>query len=330
MSLRSSQAHNLKIMDKNMLSKGGSTDPIFSMLLGEEKQKTTVKKKKLNPEYFEKFSFGMRSNTGKLKVVCDDYDMGSGNDFLGQCEIDLAQLGDRKELRAWYQLGDDDGSIGADIGHVLVAVRWIFNPSRLSPVDQPIDWESPKMEVEDELDEKPNELNILLVRAYGLPVMDKNMFSKGGSSDPLVTFKIGSEKIKSTCKKKNLNPEWEESFQLPVKASEAVLEIFVDDYDMASGNDLMGSFRVPLADLVDRAEHRAWYPLGNDGENGWAVTADIGHVLVALKWVHNPARLSPVDIPVDYSNPPFPELGFDDDVEKAPNELVLILVKVRS
>ncbi|GMH60673.1 hypothetical protein TrST_g7550 [Triparma strigata] len=328
------KAHNLKIMDKNLLSKGGSTDPMFTMVLGEEKQKTKVIKKNLNPEYFEKFTFGMRSNSGKLKIICDDYDMGSGNDFVGMVEVDLSKVGDRKELRSWYQLGDDDGSIGMDIGHVLVAVRWIFNPERLSPVDQPIDWENPKMEVNDEPDEIPNELNIMLIRAYGLPIMDKNMFSKGGSSDPVVSFKLGSEVIKSTVKKKNLNPEWGESFQLPVKSSEAFLEVLVDDYDMASGNDLIGTFKISLAELTDRAEHRAWHPLGNDPDEvegaedrGWEVTADIGHVLLAVKWVHNPERLSPVDIPVDYSNPVFPDIGFVDDVERPPNELVLFLVK---
>jgi Ca2+-dependent lipid-binding protein len=95
------KAYNIKIMDKNLLSKGGSTDPVFSMVLGEESLKTKVIKKNLNPEYNEKFTLGMRSAAGSLKVVCDDYDMGSGNDFVGQCEIPLEGLADRKEVRAW-------------------------------------------------------------------------------------------------------------------------------------------------------------------------------------------------------------------------------------
>ena len=34
-------------------------------------------------------------------------------------------------------------------------------------------------------DKPPNELKVALVRARNLPIMDKNMFSKGGSSDPI-------------------------------------------------------------------------------------------------------------------------------------------------
>jgi Ca2+-dependent lipid-binding protein len=272
----------------------------------------------------------MRSNAGKLLVVCDDYDMGSGNDYIGQVNIDMANLADRKELRAWYPLADKEDKVGADIGHVLISLRWVFNPERLSPVDQPLDWNNPKFDCEDVLDdgqgtpELPNELNIYLIKAYGLQIMDKNMFSKGGSSDPVVSFKIGDEVVKSTVKKKTLAPEWNEKFSLPVKSEEATLEVIVDDYDMASGNDLMGSFKILLADAKDRQEHRAWYPLA--GEDG-VVGADIGHVLLAFKWIHNPNRLSPMDLPPDYSNPPFPDLGFLDDYNKAPNEVQLFLIK---
>lgn len=319
------KAYKLKVMDKNLLSKGGSTDGMFTMFWGEEKHKTKVVKKNLNPEYFEKFSFGMRSNAGKLKVVCDDYDMGSGNDFIGQVNIDMGPLIDRKEHRAWYALADENDVVGADIGHVLVAVKWVFNPARLSPIDQPLDWDNPKFECDDVPDQEiPNELNIFLIRAYGLQVMDKNMFSKGGSSDPVVSFKIGDEVLKSSVKKKTLEPEWNEKFSLPVKSDTAVLDVIVDDYDMASGNDLMGSFKVPLSDLKDRKEHRAWYPMA--GEDG-VVGADIGHVLVALKWIHNPERLSPVDSPVDYNDPVFPDMGFADDYDRSANEIRIFLLK---
>jgi hypothetical protein len=171
--------------------------------------------------------------------------------------------------RLRYALGDTENKVGADIGHVLVAVQWVFNPERLSPVDQPLDWNNPAFECKDEVDEPVlNELNIFLIKAYGLKVMDKNMFSKGGSSDPMVSFTIGDEIMKSTTKKKTLEPVWEEKFQLPVKSTTATLTCTVDDYDMASGNDFMGKFEVPLADLADRQEHRQWYAMCGEGERG--------------------------------------------------------------
>ena len=237
------KAHGLKIMDKNRFSKGGSTDPLFSMVLGEETQKTTVKKKNLDPTYNEKFAFGMRNNAAaKLAIVCDDYDMGSGNDFLGRCEVDLEPLKDREERREWHALGDEGNTVGADIGHVLVGVKWVFNPARVSIVDQPLDWSSPPFECADVVDgdvaSEPakNELNIFLIRAHGLKIMDKNTFSKGGSSDPLVTMTVGDETLKSTAKKKTLEPEWGERFELPVKSEAAVLRVQVDDYDLVGSN----------------------------------------------------------------------------------------------
>ena len=237
--------------------------------------------------------------------------------------VDLAPLDHRQEVRQWYALGDTDNNVGADIGHVLVAVRWVFNPERLSPVDQPLDWNNPAFECVD-VPEEPvlNELNIFLIKAYGLKVMDKNMFSKGGSSDPIVTMTIGDEIMKSTVKKKTLEPEYNEKFTLPIKSKTATLTVQVDDYDLVGDNDFMGKFEVPMEGLADRQEHRQWYPLcSEDGTE----SADVGHVLVAFKWIHNPARLSPVDVPVDMNNPPFEVV--DADFDKAPNELNLFLIK---
>ena len=216
---------------------------------------STVKKKNLNPEYAEEFRFPMRSNAGKLKVTCMDYDMGSGNDLVGAHEIELSELDDRKEHRAWYTLTGEDGK--TEDGHVLLGLKWIFNPELLSPVDQPIDWAEPSFELNDNLDEANlNELNICLIKAYGLKVMDKNMFSKGGSSDPLISFKIGDEVVKSTTKKKTLAPEWSEKFSLPVKSETAKISVTCDDYDMASGNDFMGMFNIDVGDFKDRKEVR--------------------------------------------------------------------------
>ena len=40
-------------------------------------------------------------------------------------------------------------------------------------------------------DKKPNQLKIQLYQARDLLVMDKNLFSKGGSSDPYAVLKLG-------------------------------------------------------------------------------------------------------------------------------------------
>jgi len=102
----------------------------------------------------------MRATTNKfapsslgavLKVVVDDYDMGSGNDFMGQFTIgELGQYEDRKEVRKWFDLKEKDGKEPeGDIGSVLIAFRWVHNPDKVAPIDQPIDLSRPVFDCED-------------------------------------------------------------------------------------------------------------------------------------------------------------------------------------
>lgn len=73
-------------------------------------------------------------------------------------------------------------------------------------------------------------LNVKLVRAIKLLKMDFL-----GTSDPYVKLKLSGEKRpskKSSIKKRNLNPEWNEDFKLIVKDPETqILELHVYDWD---------------------------------------------------------------------------------------------------
>ena len=55
-----------------------------------------------------------------------------------------------------------------------------------------------------------NELRVAVIRARKLPIMDKNLFSKGGSSDPLVHLELEGSilKFKTQVQKKTLEPVW--------------------------------------------------------------------------------------------------------------------------
>ena len=251
-------------------------------------------KKNLNPEWNEVFTFPVKSADAVIKCVVEDYDMASGNDEMGRFDINVGALADRRELRQWYHLAGEDGIVGADIGSVLIGAIWVHNPELVSPVDQPIDWNDPPMEVkhvENERGFPPNQLGVTLVRACGIKVMDKNMFSKGGSSDPMVSFELKETRggvKKSTIKKKDLNPVWKEHFEWRIEQEKLfsdVLVVTVDDYDMASGNDFIGKLEIPLNELNDCVERREWHALG--GED-LVVGADIGSVLLAIRLVHNP------------------------------------------
>ena len=107
------------------------------------------------------------------------------------------------------------------------------------------DWDS---------DKPPNEVKVKLHAARNLPIMDKNLLSKGGSSDPFVQIKCGGDTAKSSTKTKSLNPVWDETHTVGIGSREDVVEIVVMDYDKLSGNDFMGGTNFPLAGVGRRSE----------------------------------------------------------------------------
>ncbi|XP_052189793.1 synaptotagmin-2-like isoform X1 [Diospyros lotus] len=92
-------------------------------------------------------------------------------------------------------------------------------------------------------------LNVKVVRATKLKKKDLL-----GASDPYVKLKLTEDKLpskKTTVKRKNLNPEWNEEFDLVVRdpASQA-LEVDVYDWEQVGKHDMMGVNAVPLKDLT--------------------------------------------------------------------------------
>ena len=108
----------------------------------------------------------------------------------------------------------------------------------------------------------PLRIQIFLVRAAGLPIMDRNLMSKGGSSDPVVTFSCCGEKATSSIKKKDLNPQWAEYHSLLVEEDDAQLLIVVEDYDLMGRASVSGDVRTrvrrwPRVDgICERVPHR--------------------------------------------------------------------------
>ncbi|KAF5733739.1 synaptotagmin-3 isoform X1 [Tripterygium wilfordii] len=88
-------------------------------------------------------------------------------------------------------------------------------------------------------------LHVKVVRAMKLLKMDFL-----GTSDPYVKLSLTGERLparKTTIKKKNLNPEWNEKFKLIVKEPQSqVLRLQVYDWDKVGKHDKLGMQLVPL------------------------------------------------------------------------------------
>ncbi|OIT31322.1 PREDICTED: synaptotagmin-3 [Nicotiana attenuata] len=88
-------------------------------------------------------------------------------------------------------------------------------------------------------------LHVKVVRAMKLLKMDLL-----GLSDPYVKLSLSGDSLpsrKTSIKKKNLNPEWNESFKLTVKDPQSqILHLDVIDWDKVGAHDRLGSQLLPL------------------------------------------------------------------------------------
>ncbi|XP_045470133.1 multiple C2 and transmembrane domain-containing protein isoform X3 [Harmonia axyridis] len=89
------------------------------------------------------------------------------------------------------------------------------------------------------------QLKVHLRRGLRLTAMDKN-----GLSDPYVKFKVsGNLLYKSKTISRDLNPNWDEHFTVPIEDPFNPLQIKVFDYDWGMQDDFMGSALLDLTSL---------------------------------------------------------------------------------
>ncbi|GMH86935.1 hypothetical protein TL16_g10698 [Triparma laevis f. inornata] len=276
------KAKYIEAMDKSMFS--GVKLPSLGM--GKKKKKDKEK---------EAAGEGGGDPTGAVTLELRDSDMLT-SEFMGKISIPMASLKARTEVRQWYDLLNKDSVVDKDRGKLLVALRWVYNPSILSEAEA-VDKNDmgPPMEIEpeDKAVKPANRVWVFLIRARGLQVMDKNMFSSGGSSDPVVTLSFDEEKKKSKTVKKNLNPVWMERFyfdRVLSTISKNLVTLTIEDYDL-DGNDFMGKVTIPLVTLKDRKEMRIWMKLEN--EKGTNDGKERGEILLAARWVYDPKAKPP-------------------------------------
>ncbi|XP_047238442.1 rabphilin-3A-like isoform X3 [Girardinichthys multiradiatus] len=95
---------HLAAMDAN-----GYSDPYVKICLKPDmgkkgKCKTQIKKRTLNPEFNEEFSFDIKHSELAKKILdisVWDYDIGKSNDYIGGCQLGITAKGER--LKHWYE-----------------------------------------------------------------------------------------------------------------------------------------------------------------------------------------------------------------------------------
>ncbi|MGH0183796.1 UNVERIFIED_CONTAM: hypothetical protein FKN15_013203 [Acipenser sinensis] len=134
------------------------------------------------------------------------------------------------------------------------------------------------------LDERGDSLTVLPSRvSYVLTInlkQGRNLVirDRSGTSDPYVKFKLdGKTLYKSKVVYKNLNPEWNESFSVPVRNLDQKMYIKVYDRDLTT-DDFMGSTDITLSDLeLDRTVEKV-LPLNDPN----SLEEDMGGIVLDL------------------------------------------------
>jgi len=158
-------------------------------------------------------------------------------------------------------------------------------------------------------------LTLEVVAAKGLEAMDT-----GGSSDPYTIVQVGpksngppvsffaKETRKTKVIKKNLNPEWDQSFELVVNDVNDTLKVSVWDRDLMDADDLIGETMIPLQDVVDQEVPQKWYTLHNESR----VT---GEIMLGIK-LPKPENPPEKRIVIEWASPEEEEDGVSAAQEK--------------
>uniref|UniRef100_A0A671Y793 Extended synaptotagmin 1 n=1 Tax=Sparus aurata TaxID=8175 RepID=A0A671Y793_SPAAU len=118
-------------------------------------------------------------------------------------------------------------------------------------------------------------LRIHLLEAQNLVAKDNIMMMKG-KSDPYVKINIGAVAFKSHVIKENLNPTWNEMYEV-VLCGNSVQEIKFEAFDKdLDSDDFLGRFSVKLNEVIRSQYTDQWYTL-NDVKSG--------RVHLVLEWV---------------------------------------------
>ena len=315
--------------------RGGTSDPFARVKLvdGDGKElgqyKTKVIKKTLNPAWNESIVFGdnldgVIARECRVEVTLMDYDLVGSNDPLGRVVVPLAGLAEQPSfsMEAAHPLEPMKANQRVS-GEISLKIR-VLGKNAFSSVlenseDKLPDHETHALEY---ADEDCNELHVTLIRCRNLLVMDSSLLGKG-SSDPYVRLAVHGTKLKSTTKKKNLNPEWNETFVIEADDEDAMLEVTVMDYDLVGSDDFMGKSSIPLRTLKDKLLHREWHPLTNE-----AGELDQGHgdVELGLWWKHSAKVAAQTSMELSDEE----AIAADEDPELPMNELLVALVRGRN
>ncbi|XP_069564869.1 extended synaptotagmin-1 [Brachyistius frenatus] len=245
----------------------------------------------VNPEWEEAFTFFIQDPSKQdIDIQVKDADRVQ---TLGSLTIPLSRLLSNANLSLdqWFQL-DNSGSASRIYINSVLRVLWLDEERISSDVSSTL---SAAKQLPKQTSPHPSFATEGLLRIHllaGQNLVPKDNMMGGmvkGKSDPYVKINIGGETFTSRVIKTNLNPTWNEMYeviltQLPGQA----LQVEVFDKDMDMKDDFMGRLKISLKDIIDSQYTDQWYSLSD---------VKSGRAHLVLEWVptaSEPDRLDQV------------------------------------
>ena len=239
--------------------KNGKSDPYVRIFAGNAKLKSKVKYKTLDPKWNQTFYIEETEETIRFDLY--DKDKLDKDDFLGWAEVDASEVaGDAYDeprefnLEVYTKKGSTDevhGTITITLTRTKILANKLSSKGARRKFAKIVGTQR---------------LMVDVIEARNLLVADSD-----GFSDPYVRLKVGKKKTKkTTVVYSNLNPVWNERFQLDVpEGTEDRLKVQVYDRDVGIANDdLIGECEVEFHENETNVRVEDYYRLYLETKEG--------------------------------------------------------------
>lgn len=245
---------------KNLLAcdpETGTSDPYVKFRLGNEKYKSRIIWRSLNPRWLEQFDLHLYDDGDQtLELTVWDKDR-SRDDFIGRTVLDLSQLERETTHSITLELEEGTGLI-----QLLLTISGTTSSETISDLtnyeenvkerqltEERYHWHRTFHSLKD-----VGHLTVKVFKATGLAAADI-----GGKSDPFCVLELGNARLQTQTEYKTLSPSWQKIFTFNVKDINNVLEVTVYDEDRDHKVEFLGKIAIPL--LRIRNGEKRWYAL---------------------------------------------------------------------
>jgi Ca2+-dependent lipid-binding protein len=220
----------------------GKCDGYVVMSCGGERKQSKTIKNEYNPQWNEEFEFDVTDNSDDFIAKIWDWDLGQQDDEVGSVRVPVSELQGKEAGVEKVIVVEKDGQMvtGHDKKPTKIALRF-FAKKIEGALAHGVNQDGA---LQDPVNGK---LTILVRRADGLPKMD----SWSGKADPYLSVTVDGMTQKTTCKKKTLEPVWDETLVFSnCIANKSIVKVEMFDWESTAKDRTMGFVSVPVRNLL--------------------------------------------------------------------------------